>query len=189
MDFATYQNLIDQTKQHCDDGVIAKFYDRLIKTDQTTKDGLPIFKSICYCEIRLRDNTSEVFDQPADSDKINRFPVEYARYKLKQSKAKEGTPLEEFAFLRGCEIEACKYRGIFSIEALAELSDEHAKELGLKDECIKARQFISGSRKIKQGIDLAAQEQKYLKQIAELKAEIARLKKPNKRRKKDEINS
>ena len=189
MDFATYQNLIDQTKQHCDDGVIAKFYDRLIKTDQTTKDGLPIFKSICYCEIRLRDNTSEVFDQPADADKINRFPVEYARYQLSQTKAKEGTPLEEFAFLRAQEIEACKYRGIFSIEALADLSDEHAKELGLKDESLKASQFISSSRKIKQGIDFAIKEQEYLKQISELKAEIASLKRTSKRRKKDEINS
>ncbi len=189
MDFATYQNLIDQTKQHCDDGVIAKFYDRLIKTDQTTKDGLPVFKSICYCEIRLRDNTSEVFDQPADKDKINRFPAEYARYKLMQTKAKEGTPLEEFAFLCAQEVETCKYRGIFSIEALAELSDEHAKELGLRDESLKARQFIAQSRKIKQGIDFAAKEAEYLKQIAELKAELACLKKPSKRRKKDEINS
>lgn len=189
MDFATYQNLIDQTKQHCDDGVIAKFYDRLIKTDQTTKDGLPIFKSICYCEIRLRDNTSEIFDQPADSEKINRFPVEYARYQLAQTKTKDGTPLEEFAFLRSSEIEACKYRGVFSVEELADLSDEHAAELGLKEEVIKARQFITQSRKIKQGMDFATQEKKYLKQISELKAELASLKKPSKRRKKDEINS
>ena len=32
MDFATYQNLIEQNKHRNDDSVIARFYDRSVKT-------------------------------------------------------------------------------------------------------------------------------------------------------------
>ena len=61
------------------DGIAARFYDKAIKTDNISKDGLPIFINRCFVEIRIKDNNDEVFDQPATADKIHRFPVEYAR--------------------------------------------------------------------------------------------------------------
>ena len=108
MDFEAYQKLIEQSKYKNEDNIVARFYDRAVKTGITDKTGLPEFKTVCYCEIRIRDNTTEVYDQPADNEKCARFPAEYARYKLSKKQAKTGMPLEQVAFLTAAEIETCK---------------------------------------------------------------------------------
>lgn len=153
MDFATYQNLINQNKHMQDNSLSVRFYDKPIKTDKLNDNGIPVFKSVCYCEIRIKDNTTEVFDQPATKEKIDRFPVEYARYQLIKQKSVEGTPLEMFAFLTSCEIEACKYRGIFTLEALADITQEQSNKLGLVKECELAKKFISFSKNLKNIVD------------------------------------
>ena len=180
MDFATYQNLINQNKHKQDNSLSVRFYDKPIKTDKFNDNGIPIFKSVCYCEIRIKDNTTEVFDQPASQDKIDRFPVEYARYQLIKQKTFEGTPLDMFAFLTLSEIEACKYRGIFTLEALADITLEQSSKLGLIKECELAKKFISYGKKLKNVSDM---ENKYQTQIAELQEEINELKKNKIRRK------
>lgn len=176
MDFSTYQKLIEQYKNHQEDSLFARFYDKAVKTGKTDANGLPVFKTVCYCEIRIKDNTTEVFDQPASPDKIARFPVEYARYQLSKKQAEKGLPLEQIAFLTPAEIEACKYRGVFTLEALADLSDVHAAELGLEAECAMAKRFRSVNRELKQTENRAQLEQKYQARIRALEAEITNLK-------------
>lgn len=187
MDFDTYQKLIEQNKNHQDDGVSARFYDRAVKTGQLDDNGIPKFSIVCYCEIRIKDNTTEVFDQPATKDKIERFPVEYARYQLSRKQVKDGTPLEEFAFLSLSEIESCKYRGIFTLEALSKLSDEHARNLNLFKEKNMAVRFLENNRKLKKFEDIENIQNNYEQQICSLKKQIADLQqqiKPTTRRKK-----
>lgn len=183
MDFATYQNLIEQNKHLNDDSILARFYDRAVKTGQFDHNGMPLFKTVCYCEIRIKDNTTEIFDQPASEEKIKRFPVEYARYQLSKKQTEDGTPLEQFAFLSVSEIESCKYRGVYTVEALAGLEDKHAQDLNLMSECELARKFIAANRNVKQSVDLKQQENDYQQEIDALKAEIAELKKTKTRRK------
>ena len=188
MDFDTHQKMIEQNKNHIDDGVSARFYDRAIKTGELDSNGIPKFSVVCYCEIRIKDNTTEVFDQPATPDKIERFPVEYARYQLSRKQVKDGTPLEEFAFLSLSEIESCKYRGIFTLEALAELSDEHARSLNLSKEKDIAAHFLENNRRLKNLADIATMQKDYEQQISELKQQIVAMQQSNstdnKRRKK-----
>ncbi len=176
MDFDTYQRLIDQNKNHLDDGVAARFYDRAVKTGELDCNGIPKFNIVCYCEIRIKDNTTEIFDQPATPDKIKRFPVEYARYQLSKKQVKDGNPLENFAFLSLSEIESCKYHGIFTLEALAELSDERVHSLNLSKERQIARNFLEQNRLVKQSEIVAEITQKYEQQIAELNLKIEQLK-------------
>ena len=183
MDFATYQNLINQNKHRTEDNIVARFYDRNIKTTKLDEKGLPIFKTVCYCEIRIKDNTTEIFDQPSTTDKINRFPIEYARYQLSKKQTKSGTPLEQFAFLNVNEIETCKHHGIFTIESLAGLSPNHIKKLNLEVECLAARQFLKNAAKLKDAITLEKQIQEYKNKICELEAEISKLKKQHKEKK------
>ena len=183
MDFATYQNLINQNKHRQDNSLVVRFYDKMIKTDKLDDNGIPIFKAVCYCEIRIKDNTTEVFDQPASQDKIDRFPVEYARYQLLKQKSVEGTPLDMFAFLTLNEIEACKYRGIFTLEALGNISQEQADKLHLNKEYILAKKFISLNKCLKKGVNLIDIESKYQNKIEELEEQIKELKRNKTRRK------
>lgn len=176
MDFDTYQKLIDQNKNHLDDGVAARFYDRAVKSGELDSNGIPKFCIVCYCEIRIKDNTTEIFDQPATPDKIRRFPVEYARYQLSKKQVKDGHPLENFAFLSLSEIESCKYHGIFTLEALAELSDDRVRDLKLSEERQIARNFLAQNRLVKQSETIAEIKQNYEQRIAVLNKEIEQLK-------------
>lgn len=188
MDFETYQNLIEQTKTRLDDGVSARFYDRIIKTQEMDANGIPKFKCVCYCEIRIKDNTTEIFDQPATKEKIERFPVEYARYQLSKKQIQQGTPLQEFTFLTLSEIETCKYHGIFTLEALTQLDKEKAKALNLLKEQDLACKFLENGKKLKTVNDIEEIKKSYEEQIAKLRNEIEKLKIQNfsssKRRKK-----
>lgn len=175
MDFATYQNLINQNKHRQDNSLSVRFYDKAVKTDKLNDDGIPVFKSVCYCEIRIKDNTTEVFDQPASKDKIERFPIEYARYQMTKEKTIQGTPLEMFAFLTASEISACRYHGVYTVEALADLSKEQADSLHLTKEHISAQKFVSLNKDVKRMAQLSELAEKYQDKIAELEKRIKEL--------------
>lgn len=159
-----------------EDGVAARFYDRTIKTDKLDAQGFPVFAEVCFCEIRLKDNVSEVFDQPATIDKIRRFPREYAHYQQIRKQAAEGTPLEQFAFLSKPEIEALKVRGIYSVESLGALDDDKSNSLGIARERDQARKFIEQAQNNQCIEKWRRKEEQYLARIARLEEDIASLK-------------
>ena len=111
MDFAIYQNLINQNKHRQDNSLSVRFYDKSIKTDKLNDNGIPVFKSVCYCEIRIKDNTTEIYDQPATKDKIERFPIEYARYQMMKEKTIRGTALLQSHL--SSNRRDCKARSVF----------------------------------------------------------------------------
>ena len=167
-----------------EEGVIARFYDRAVKTGRIDKQGFPIFENVCFCEIRLKDNNSEVFDQPASDEKKKRFPTEYARYLLGKKQEEEGTPLEQFAFLSLSEIESLKIRGIFTVEALAGLDEETARLIGVLSENKAAKLFLQQAKGHKALIEAQKREERYLAEIDFLKSQIEKLRRLNNRAKK-----
>lgn len=173
IDFSTFENLARSNVS--EDGINARFYDRSIKTDAIDAQGFPVFKNVCFCEIRIKDNNSEVFDQPATEDKKKRFPQEYARYLLSKKQISNGTPLEQFAFLSLSEVDSLKCRGIFTVETLSELDDTKANILGINKERDLARKFIDNSKSNKQIADWHFQEQKYQNKIRSLEEDNRRL--------------
>ena len=172
VDFLEFQNLINNKT---DDGVFAKFYDRVIKTDKILDNGLPEFLKKTYIEIRIRDN-NDIVDQPAREEDKRRFPLEYQRYLLEQKQVEKGTPLNQFAFLDVTQLETCKFRGIFTVEVLAELDDDKAKSIGLEKEKELAQKFLDVSKNNQVINDFAKKEKKYQAEIKKLKEEISRLK-------------
>ena len=61
MDFAMFEKFANNSGS--EEGVAARFYDRAVKTGEVGENGLPKFKLVCFCEIRIKDNTSEIYDQ------------------------------------------------------------------------------------------------------------------------------
>ena len=169
-EFAMFQEAINN--QTSEKGVYAEFYDK------------PVFKSVLYVRIQLKDN-ADVFDQPAAESYIRRFPIEYNRYLMGKKAEQSGTPLTQFAFLSGAELEACKFRGIYTVEKLAELSDEHTKELNLQNEREAARKFIEISKNNKIIAEFAKKEKEYKAEIKELKEQIKELRAAKKEVKED----
>ncbi len=177
MDFATFEKFTRNTNS--EDGVIARFYDKAVKTDELSADGLPKFKLKCFCEIRIKDNNSEIFNQPADSEKIRRFPLEYERYKQNKKQVEDGTPLEHFAFLDVAEIAGLKLRGIFTVEALANLGDERTENLQLNKERDLARKFVERAKGNLSLAEWQNKEQQYLQKIKTLESKIEVLQQQN----------
>ncbi len=175
MDFMMFEKFANNSGS--EDGVAARFYDRAVKTGDVGENGLPKFKSVCFCEIRIKDNTSEVYDQPASEDKIRRFPIEYARYQLGKKQMTEGTPLEQFAFLNRAEVETLKVHGIFTVEALAKVDRDKALQLGLEDERRLAEKFLEQAHDNLALKRWQEKEDEYLAKISLLEEEIALLKK------------
>lgn len=123
--------------------VFAKFYDRMVKTSETNpKNGLPIFKEVCFIEIRIKNNATDVVDQPATKEKIARFPKEYQCYLEAKEKEKTGTALSLFAFLTPLEQETLKSHGIFTLEDFVSLPMKRVRDLSLEEEYKKAKSFI-----------------------------------------------
>ena len=179
IDFAVFQQIASQVED--EKNVAARFYDKAVKTSEVTENGLPVFKNVTYVEIRLKDNSTEVFNQPATQEKIKRFPKEYALYKLSKEQAKDGTPLEQFSFLSAAEIATCKNRGIFTVEALADLDFEKVNSLGLQNEHVLAQVFLEEAGinvKVKKFAD---REKEYKAKIRELEEKIAFLEAKNSR--------
>ena len=85
-DYMLFQEIADNKNN--DNNVAARFYDKAVKTTAVNDNGLPIFKNVTYVEVRLKDNNTEVFNQPASPDKIRRFPHEYALYKMAKEQIK-----------------------------------------------------------------------------------------------------
>lgn len=176
-DFAMFRQVADN--QNDDRNVVARFYDKAIKTTAVNSNGLPIFKNVTYVEIRLKDNNTEVFNQPANEEKIRRFAREYALYKMAKEQIKEGTPLEQFAFLTAAEVATCKNRGIFSVEALAELPSDRVQCLGLQNEHKLAKIFMQTAHNNVSVAELARKEREYNNKISEYKTRFEILMKEN----------
>lgn len=174
MDFETFRRIAENNEP--EKGVFAKFYDRVVKTDEVQNNGLPKFNTVTFVEIRLRDNNTEVYDQPATEENKKRFPVEYARYQLAKKQVQEGTPLEQFAFLALDEIENMKYHGLFTVEALAALDDEKCKDLDCKRERDLAVKFLKNAEGNSALAEFEKKEEAYKAEIAKLKEEINLLK-------------
>ena len=174
VDFAMFRQVADNKDD--ERNVAARFYDKAVKTDKTTVNGLPVFKNVTYVEIRLKDNNTEVFNQPASAEKIRRFPKEYGLYQAAKKQIEEGTPLNQFAFLTAAEIATCENRGIYTVEALVGLSDDKVGNLGLENEHHLAELFLQAAKSADIVAEFATKEKTYLAKIEKLCDENNQLK-------------
>lgn len=174
-DFSMFQDLLNNSKG--EEGVTARFYDRSVKTSKINDNGMPVFENVTFVEIRMRNNYTDVYDQPVDPDKIRRFPAEYQRYQLERKQVENGTPLNQFAFLDAAQIDSLKVRGIFTVEALADLTAEQAVQLNVVREHELVAKFLANAKDNKVLLEWQEQEKAYQDEIKKLQEEIAALKK------------
>lgn len=169
IDFSTFQGLLNTRGTADQTDVFARFYDRSVKTEEmNVKTGLPVFKTVCFVEIRIKNNNTDIYDQPATEEKMKRFSVEYNRYLLCKKQTEDGAPLEQFSFLNVAQVDTLKHHGIFTVEALAALNERQAQDLDITDEWMRATEFLS---KAKQNW----QEHELYVRCQALEAEVMRL--------------
>jgi hypothetical protein len=169
-DFALFDSFLKEEKS--EEGVYARFFDKWVKTGKIKENGMPEYVSRLYIEIKLKNNPDTV-KRPAEENDMMRFSREYAAYRNKAQKIAQGTPLTQFAFLDAMQIEVCDKRGIYTVEALAALTDEQAQSINIKAEKDMAIKFLEMAKN-------NAAIARYVEENEQLKEKIAELEEENK---------
>ena len=109
-----------------------RFYmDELKDEAASAKERRPIYKSEEFCEIRTGDKNSVVVERVRfmHPDPRERFPVQYARFKAGEAQQVVGTPLREWGRIDRSTARAYADLGVITVEQLAAVSDQNAKQV------------------------------------------------------------
>lgn len=155
--------------------VFARFYNKQIRTGEFDEHGLPVFATRVYVKIRVLNSFDEV-DRLAERQDMTRFRAEYNKFLTEEERAKQGTPLNMFAFLSPAQIECCHIKDIYTVEELSKLDKERSASYGLTSEVEAAKKFLSFSKNNKAIAEANKKIAELEKQVAALKAENEELK-------------
>ena len=91
---------------------------------------------------------------------------------MAKKQVENGTPLENFAFLTAAQTDTLKFHGIFTVEALATISEQQAQDLDLSAERQSAIRFMKSAQANLTQIEWQGRVDNLLAEIDVLKAEI-----------------
>lgn len=128
-----------------DKGLYARFFVYPeYQSFQSEKEGRQVYIDKEFIEIRIPGDKTTVTQREATQQDKVRFEKQYNEFKNGQHQATEGTPLEEWSFLRPSQILPLKAVHVFTVEQLAELSDTSLQRIGpgVRELQLKARQWL-----------------------------------------------
>lgn len=143
------------------------------------RHGRPMYHNREYVQILIPGEIGEAPDRPVKQEDIDRWPEQYKRWKEKQEQVSDGTPLEYWPELspqsNPAFIETLHALNIFTVEQLAELSEEglHQIGMGARELQKKAHRFVNSGENAE---ELRARIEELEKTLAERDKEIASLK-------------
>jgi len=153
------------------------------------KEGRPIFKDVPFVRIIVPGDMNNIIERVADDTDKQRFPNAWARYQNTESKATEGTPLEQWPQITRSLLKECKYFEIHTVEALSNISDAHVAKLGMgfADLRTKAKTWLDAAAGSATITAQAAENDRLKQMLADMQAQINELSEAKARRKKELI--
>lgn len=107
-----------------DAALLVKFFNKAVQDQAATQEqGRPVFKDVCYVDIRTVGSKNGYVCRPARQDDINRFPRHYQAFKDRVEMPLEGTPLSEWTLISRSQAEELAYLGVKTVEQLSSVSD------------------------------------------------------------------
>lgn len=156
----------------------AKFFARdVIDKAKTEALGRNAYRKIDMVRVVIPgDNGNVVERRVKPSDKI-RWPRQWEAYQKMEEFVPDGTLLETWPLLTRGQIEDLKYQNIFTVEQLAEVSDEALSRLGLGARRMRehARAFIETSKTGKVPAKIVEENERLKNQIQLLTSQMAQL--------------
>ena len=176
-EFSPLRNLddVDNTQLYEKDSkLFVKFHTQaVLHPANSTKAGRPIYDDVDMITIRTPGSQLTSIVAPVKYY-MDRFGDKYRLWKSSQLEAASGTPLENFPFLftKPSMIAELKYRNIFTVEQLAELTDSGKQSImGGHELCKRAADWITKSAE-----DAEDMEKEELKQqLAAMQEQLAML--------------
>ena len=90
-------------------------------------EGRPIFEQRAYVQILSPGDTKNIIDTPVSDEHKKRWPDQWDAFQKGSEPPIDGTPINEWPRLNMVQVHELKAVNIFTIEQLAELSDNAAQ--------------------------------------------------------------
>jgi hypothetical protein len=165
------------------------FTDAIELKAQSEKEGRPIFKDVPFVRIIVPGDMNNIIERIAEESDKHRFANAWARYQNSETKATEGTPLEQWPQITRSLLKECKYFEIHTVEALSNISDAHVAKLGMGfgELRTKAKAWIEAASGSAVATAQAAENDRLKQMLADMQVQINELSEAKARRKKELI--
>jgi uncharacterized protein YdaL len=160
-----------------DERLFVKFYDGT-KQDKAAseREGRPIFTTVPFIRILVPGDRNTIIDTFADENYKRRFPKQWASYQAKESQAITGTLLSEVPVVSRAQCEELEYFKVFTVEQLAEVSDNLASKIpSLQELKRKAQTYVDQAKDAALAQKLNEENAGLKNRISALESELARL--------------
>lgn len=127
-------NAMFQGARNPDDLLHVRFYIKSIQDNfQTEKQGRPIFIDETWIEIKVPGNNLSKIERPKYREDEFRFPRHWAYFQQTHGKdgVSIGTPLSQWSLLRPAQVEELKGLQFYTVEQVAQASDEQLRIMGM----------------------------------------------------------
>lgn len=159
------------------DTVIPRFHvESVIDPVATAKEGRDIYKDEERVQFMVPGGLNQPVERVNDSH-IQRWPEEYKKFKNGQEMSATGTPLEQWAVLSRAMVLELKAIGFFTVEQLAEMTDQAMQRIRTGGHRIRelAKQYLDDSYAQAEANKLLIEKEAQLSRIAELENKVAEL--------------
>lgn len=167
-----------------DNNLTVRFYkDKVQNMWKSEQEGRPIWEMADLIEVQIPGNSTLIQRTLATDYYKRRFPDEWKHFQDTEGAVEmvSGTPLSEWPILNTAQVQELRYFKFFTVEQIAGASDLQINGLGmagglspmvLRD---KAKAYLSAARDSAASQALIDERRRHEQDIADLKAEIARL--------------
>lgn len=141
-----------QDNEAGDAALLVKFFDKSVQDKAKTEaEGRPVFKDVCYVDIRTVGSKNGFVCRPARQQDKTRFPKHYEAYKQRAEVPTEGTPLVEWTLISRSQAEELAYLNVKTVEQLASVSDGNISVImGGYDLKSRAKKWLEQAKNVAQ---------------------------------------
>ncbi|NBD11827.1 hypothetical protein [Corallococcus silvisoli] len=117
--------------------------------EASREEGRPISCDVEYIRIIVPGDNKNVVHRRANPQDRQRFAAQYAAYKAGESEALVGTRLKDWPVITRAQVENLAYFKVYTVEALAALSDESITRIGpVRTLVERAQSFVAQAKAV-----------------------------------------
>jgi hypothetical protein len=170
-DIGSHEEWMNTAKDQSD-GCIPRFHVKAVESKARSEvEGRPVFDEVPYVEILIPGDRTSIVDRPLQDADKDRWPQQYARFKENRERVVTGTPLELWPYLNVARVAELRALNIFSVEAIADLSDTGLGKIGPEARELQQRAKAFLQPQSATETDLRTENQELRGQIANLQAQ------------------
>lgn len=158
-------------------GITAVFFlDPVLNPKKSAEAGRPIADNIEKVRLFIAGDPYMQPVHPVDQVQIDRFPDAYRAFKEKREMHIEGTPIRQWPLLTPANIMEFEALKIYSVEALAQISDSVLhRSPGLREWREKAKAYLAVNKDSAAAVKFAEENMRLNDEIGELKKQMTEL--------------